>query len=120
MTAKICSTTGRGAAKKRALAAVTSAPRASSARRTEPARAGTRLNRMSPAGMSQSERREITPANGCDTVRQLERWTGRMVIRSARGPRGSLSEVALVNLLDDDLFPAEHIRRLRIDVQAQP
>jgi hypothetical protein len=52
----MCSATGNGFAKNRAFAGVISAPPANSASLTVPKIAGTRVNRISVAGISQSDR----------------------------------------------------------------
>src|SRR5437763_207392 len=64
MTAITCRTTGIGRAKKRAFSAVTFAPPANWASLAVPAIAGTRLNRISSVGISQSARRELVEAVG--------------------------------------------------------
>lgn len=53
LTAQMCTTTGTGEAKNRALSGVISAPPASSANRMAPPTTGTTLNTISPVGTSQ-------------------------------------------------------------------
>src|ERR687889_191038 len=74
MTTRMCSTTGMGWAKNRAFAVVTSAPPASCASLAVPAIAGTRLNRISAPGTTQSDRRDdvVPGARGAFSTQRLE------------------------------------------------
>ena len=59
VTLTMCSTVDQGAAKKRALSGVISAPPASSKRRRVPATTGTTLSANNPAGTSHSDLVEV-------------------------------------------------------------
>ncbi|GGL15790.1 hypothetical protein Sme01_21180 [Sphaerisporangium melleum] len=92
MTLTMCSTTGSGEAKYRALSAVTAAPPISSLRRIAPATTGTRLSATSPAGTHHPAPRADRPAEAgalpCpSTARPPRTGRGECIVLSSLMPR---------------------------------